>query len=111
MADTGTGRQPLLAAQKDNGESKTAPRPPAPAPATTKPPPWGGCCQCCGAFEGTVTKALERSLGILLPGLLTATYVAVSLHCWGPFWPRFLLTCTIDPGGYQTLNGSGHPEW
>ena len=108
MADI---KQPLLAAQKQDGETKTAPPPPQPAPAAKKKGPWNGCCSCMGSFEGTMTKALERSLGILLPGLLLATYVAVSMHCVGPFWPAFLFSCKIDPGAYQTLNGSGHPEW
>ena len=104
-----TDNRPLLAAQKQGGETKQAAEPkPAAKP---KPKPWYGCCSCFGAFEGTVTKALERSLGILFGGLLLATYVAVSIHCRGLFWPRFLWWCTIDPGSYQTLNGSGHPEW
>jgi hypothetical protein len=104
--------QPLLAAQKQGVEQKTAAPPPAAAPpaAKKKKRPWRGLCKCSGDYEATLTKALERSWGLFWC-LITATYVAVTAHCGGPFWPKFLLSCKIDPGAYQTLNGSGHPEW
>ena len=105
--------QPLLAAQKQDGEQKTAPAPaPKPAPKKAKKGYYQcyGCCICCGRYELTFAKAMARAFGLSVC-LITATYVAVTLHCWGPFWPKFLLSCTIDPGNYQTLNGSGHPEW
>ena len=105
-----TDSRPLLAAQKQGVEQKVSAAPPPPAPAKKKKKPWFGLCGCVGPYEATLTKALERSHGLFWC-LITATYVSVSFHCGGTLWPKFLFSCKIDPGAYQTLNGSGHPEW
>ena len=97
-------KTPLLAEQKQAPTQEV----PAPKPAQKvrkKKEPYFG------AYDKTIRAALRRC-ALLYSGLLLATYFAGTAFCQGFLWPVFLLSCnSLFSTEYQTLNGSGHPEW